>query len=155
FSPPKALAMAGSPISASIVLNRTFWDFQPIVLKASVRPTAVLLEPPPLPPPPLPLDEDVAVAALVVVAFRLGVFSPSTVTAPAPVPVVVMLLLLTVALAALWTRLVPINPATTRGELLLEPPLLPEDCPVAVTSLVVFAVRVAISLARTTTLPPV
>ena len=55
-----------------MTLKSTFSDFQPMVLKARVTPTAVLPEPP-LPPPPLP-DEDVVVAALVVMAVSLAVF---------------------------------------------------------------------------------
>ena len=56
FSPLKAPASSGSPSSASIALNSTFSDFQPMVLNASVTPTAVFPEPPPpLLPPPLPL----------------------------------------------------------------------------------------------------
>ena len=59
FCSPKALAIVGEPSRASMALNRTFCDSQPMVLKASVTPTAVFPEPlPPLPPPPLPLPLD-------------------------------------------------------------------------------------------------
>ena len=95
---------------------------------------------------------------MVVMAVSLAVFSASTVTppTPAPVPVVVTTLLLRVALAALWTRFVPIRPSMARGDEVVEPDVVvgAAEEP-AVTSLVVVAVSVAISLARTSTLPPV
>ena len=154
FSPPKALAIIGEPSRASMTLNKTFCDSQPIVLNASVTPTAVLPELPPLPLPPP--DEDDAVAALVVMAVSVAVFSASTVTPPPPAPVVVTWLLPRVALAALWTRLVPIRPSSASGDAVVEPAVvLGADEEPAVTSLVVVAVSVAISLACTSTLPPV
>ena len=140
-----------------MALNSTFSDSQPIVLKASVTPTAVLPEPPP-PLPPLPLDEDDAVAALVVMAVSLAVFAAATVTppTPVPVPVVVTWLLPRVAVAALCTRLVPIRPSMARGDVVVEPAVvLGVDEEPALTSLVVVAVSVAISSACTSTLPPV
>ena len=89
-------------------------------------------------------------------AVSLAVFSASTVTPPAPVPVVVTWLLPRVALAALCTRLVPIRPSMARGDLVVEPAVvLGVDEEPALTSLVVVAVSVAISLACTSTLPPV
>ena len=67
---------------------------------------------------------------------------------PVPVPVVVTTLLLSVALAALWTRLVPIRPSMARGDVVVEPDVVvgAAEEP-AVTSLVVVAISVAISLA--------
>ena len=82
FSRPKALAIAGSPIRASIVLNRTFCDFQPMVLNASVTPTAVFPLPLPPEPPPVPTVVDEAVAAFIVVAITVAPFSALTDTAP-------------------------------------------------------------------------
>ena len=156
FSPPKALAIIGEPSKASIALNRTFCDAQPIVLKASVTPTAVFPEPPLPPLPPAPAEDD-AVAALVVMAMSLAVFAAATVTpTPVPVPVVVTALLLSVAVAELWTRFVPIRASMARGDVVVEPAVVVgvAEEP-ALTSLVVVTVSVAISLACTSTLPPV
>ena len=161
FCSPKALAIVGEPSRASMALNRTFCDSQPMVLKASVTPTAVFPEPlPPLPPPPLPLplDEDDAVAALVVMAVSVAVFSASTVTPPMPVPVPVVVT--TLLLRWRWRRsgrgwcqsgrrwrgVTRWSSRTWSWEWTKSRRF---------TSLVVVAVSVAISLACTSTLPPV
>jgi hypothetical protein len=131
--PPKAFATAGSPISASTVLNSTFCDCHPIVLNASVTAT-------PVPP---------EVTAFTTVASIVAVFSASTSTCPL-VPVVLMPLSVIVALAPLSTVLVAISPLAAKDVPLPKSPAPPAES----ASLVRLAVKVAFSSAFTLTSPP-
>ena len=132
---PNALAIAGSPISASTVLNSTFCACHPIVLNASVTPMA------------LPPDS----TALSTLAPMLAVFCASTSTFPSA-PEVETALLEIVALAALTTTLVAIRPLAA-SELPVPPKRLVDALDFA--SLRSSAVSEADSIAATRTLPVV
>ena len=130
---PNALAIAGSPISASIVLNRMFCDCQPIVLNASVAATAVS--------PP-----DTTFSTL---ASTVASFAALTVTS-LPAPVVVTALFDSVAVAPASTRLVAISPPAASESPAPKSPAPPSFC----NSLVSSAVSVADAVAVTLTSPP-
>ena len=130
---PNASAIAGSPISASIVLNRMFCDCQPIVLNASVTAT--------------PVSPDAT--TLSTVASIVASFAALTVTS-LPAPVVVTALFDSVAVAPASTRLVAISPPAASESPAPKSPAPPSFC----SSLVSSAVSVADVVAVTLISPP-
>ena len=163
-SEPSSLPKTCPPIRSSIVLNRAFCADQPMLLKASVTSAAVAeggfgfaVFPAPL--PELPETVTITSAAFTTSALisavleadtiRLAEFSVSTWLSPIS------------AVAPLSTTFVAIMPATPRDEpvgALALPPnffFLPLIVSVACNWLSVVAVRVAVSSARTSMMPPV
>ncbi|GJE70100.1 hypothetical protein CHKEEEPN_1634 [Methylorubrum podarium] len=87
----KASAISGCPVIVSAARNRTFWSFQPTVLKASVSATAATS----------------LVAVVLLVASIVAVFEAVTDTPPAPVVTVLSTILASAAPSTLLVAMMP------------------------------------------------